>query len=356
MAIISELETKRKKSLIAVCTFGLSEAPWGIIFSSSKEADRGMSFEGGAFGFIFRIIWFIVWSILTSAIMWIINIFRFIYYSVLISDKKTKEIAETRVSAAINDVWSEFDIVSNGLLGMNIHIKFEVSNMLNLTGNCNVYFYDKKKYPLKDTNQSYVAVDGQICTWGSYTPNYQNCIYNDFVLFIPYSELHLPQGDHKLKFQVQLFYNHEAIACSDFYDFTVNWQGEPQKTKPTDNKIRGKVNDPDIKSIIQKVINYTPDGSAVISIGELYVQFYAPNENTLYVEAVSEVYSPRVGDKDKEFRRIGYTIDRVSGKAMSNYHKEYSVSDLLAMINEIVYIFEEIYRVDFIDYKIDDNC
>ncbi|MGM9831386.1 MAG: hypothetical protein ACI3Z5_05150 [Paludibacteraceae bacterium] len=174
---------------------------------------------------------------------------------------------------------------------------------------------------------------------------------------IEINELHLPQGNHKLKFQVQLFYNHEAIACSDFYDFTVNWQGEPpKKTKPTDNKIRGKVSYPDIKSIIQKVINYTPDGSAVISIGELYVQFYAPNENTLYVEAVSEVYSRRVGNKDSEFKRIGYTIDRVSGKAMSNYHKEYSVRELLAMIKEIVYIFEEIYRVDFIDYKIDDNC
>jgi len=85
MSKIQEWKEKRGKALIAIFTLGLSEAPWGLIFSSSKTADQGMSFEGGAIGFIFRCVWFIIWTVLTSAIMWIVNIFKFINYSLSIS-------------------------------------------------------------------------------------------------------------------------------------------------------------------------------------------------------------------------------------------------------------------------------
>ena len=85
MASYLELQEKKKKSLIAVCTLGLSAAPWGILFSSSSDADKGMSFQGTAFGFIFRIIWFLIWTLLTVSIIWIVNIFKLIYYSIELS-------------------------------------------------------------------------------------------------------------------------------------------------------------------------------------------------------------------------------------------------------------------------------
>ena len=84
MKKIQEWKAKRKKALIAICTLGLSEAPWGVLFQSSKDADKGLSFGGGIFGFIFKIIWFIAWTALTSAILWIVNIFKFINYAIAI--------------------------------------------------------------------------------------------------------------------------------------------------------------------------------------------------------------------------------------------------------------------------------
>lgn len=99
------------------------------------------------------------------------------------------------------------------------------------------------------------------------------------------------------------------------------------------------------------MINYTPNGSAIISIGDLYVQFYANDENTLVVEAVSDFYVPRIGNKDKEFKKMGFTIDQTS-----NYTREYPTKDLPLIIKDIVLIFENIYKINFIDYKIDDNC
>lgn len=85
MASYFELKEKQKKALIAVCTLGLSAAPWGILFSSSSDVDKGMSFQGTPAGFIFKIFWFFAMSLLTLAIIWIINIFKLIYYSIVLS-------------------------------------------------------------------------------------------------------------------------------------------------------------------------------------------------------------------------------------------------------------------------------
>lgn len=90
MSKIPEWKEKRRKSLIAICTLGLSAAPWGILFSSSKTADEGLSFQGGVFGFVFRCFWFILLTVVTSGIMWIINIFKFINYSLSISMYENK--------------------------------------------------------------------------------------------------------------------------------------------------------------------------------------------------------------------------------------------------------------------------
>lgn len=79
------LKEKKKKALIAVCTLGLSQAQWKLFYNSAKDADRGMSFQGSVFGFLFKVIWFVFWTLLTSLIIWIINIFKLIYYSIELS-------------------------------------------------------------------------------------------------------------------------------------------------------------------------------------------------------------------------------------------------------------------------------
>ena len=264
-------------------------------------------------------------------------------------NKRQKEIKATCITATIIKVWQEHNIVRDGNLGMNIHVKFEVNNMLNMTGLCAVYFYDKNKTPLMDTNGSYCAANGQVAISEKYIPNYQNCTFNDFVLFFPYSELHL-LGHHNISFQIIIFdFNTTNIATSYFYDFYIDWQ-ESTRTKTMSNKKSEQINYPDIKSIIQKVINYAPNGEAIISIGDLYVQFFCYDNDTLIFEAVSDFYVPRIGNKDKEFKKMGFR------KVDNNFSKEYSTNNITLIINDIVEIFENIYKVNFFNYIIDDNC
>lgn len=76
-----EAKQKRKKALIAVCTLGLSETPLVKLFDDAEDDRRQMSFSDSILGDIFKIIWFLAWTVITMAILWIVNIFKLIIYA-----------------------------------------------------------------------------------------------------------------------------------------------------------------------------------------------------------------------------------------------------------------------------------
>ena len=76
-----EAKQKRKKALIAVCTLGLSETPLVKLFTDAEDTRRQMSFGDSIFGVIFKIIWFLLWTVVTMAVLWIVNIFKLIIYA-----------------------------------------------------------------------------------------------------------------------------------------------------------------------------------------------------------------------------------------------------------------------------------
>lgn len=140
----------------------------------------------------------------------------------------TQSANENSVSGAIEKIWIEHNVVQyigfQMFQGMKIHVKFTVNNMLGKTGNINVYFLFQNGTKLMDYNGLFRASDGQVTVGGNFTPNYQNCVYNDYVLFMPYSELHCAAGTNYLKFGVQIFEKTSgtwrAFSSSDYTNFT----------------------------------------------------------------------------------------------------------------------------------------
>lgn len=132
------------------------------------------------------------------------------------------------VSGAIEKVWVEHNVIQymgfQMVNGMKIHIKFTVNNMLNKSGNIQAYFWSQNGNKLLDFNSLYRASDGQVTVNGSFTPVYQNSVYNDYILFMPYSELHCGAGVNYLKFHVEVFENTSgrwrSFASSEFTNFT----------------------------------------------------------------------------------------------------------------------------------------
>lgn len=78
---LDEATQKKKKALIAVCTLGLSQTPIVQLFKDSEETKRQMSFGDTPMGDVFKIVWFLFWTLLTMAALWIVNIFKLIVHT-----------------------------------------------------------------------------------------------------------------------------------------------------------------------------------------------------------------------------------------------------------------------------------
>ncbi len=106
------------------------------------------------------------------------------------------------INAAVTKVWIDKDVEIDCKIGVLIHANFEVNGMLNKQGVCQAFFYDVDGRSLNDTNDQFCSEDGSVTCCDYFQPQYENTIYNDFKLFIPYEELHL---------------NHPSIIKCDVY-------------------------------------------------------------------------------------------------------------------------------------------
>lgn len=126
-------------------------------------------------------------------------------------------------SGKVESVWVDYDQWQGGNKGMKIHVKFSVDNMLGRKGKCVAYFSFANGDKLKDFNNSYCTVDGQVSLGENFTPSYENALFSDFVMFMPYDELHMAAGSGKteLRFFILIYdaETEEDLAKSDYYNF-----------------------------------------------------------------------------------------------------------------------------------------
>lgn len=131
-----------------------------------------------------------------------------------------KSYSSISPKAKIHKVWAEHNVMYDGKKCMEIHVKFEVDNMKGKTGRVIAYFYTDSGTALTDYNSSYRTTNGKVSVGEDFTPSYDSSIWNDFVLYIPNSELHITNsGDYK--FFVNIWsYNSDDLAESDWVSFT----------------------------------------------------------------------------------------------------------------------------------------
>lgn len=94
LAQLDDALKKKKRALVAVCTLGLSETPIGMLFKDSEDTRSKMSFGDSPAGWIFKIVWFLLWTVVAALIFWIVNIFKLINYSVFVNRLQEKLATE----------------------------------------------------------------------------------------------------------------------------------------------------------------------------------------------------------------------------------------------------------------------
>ena len=132
---------------------------------------------------------------------------------------RTTDTPNAAPKSHIFKVWFDHNQYKDSVEGMRIHVKFNVHNFKDDKGRVVAYFYKENGDALKDTNGSYKTTSGTVSASGNFQPRHLRSIYNDYTLFMPYKELHLPRGKHNLKFFIKIFNSDTWDALSDASDW-----------------------------------------------------------------------------------------------------------------------------------------
>ncbi len=146
----------------------------------------------------------------------------------------------SRPSASFKDIWIDYDITEAGQKGMRIHVKFTAYGMKNLDSYLAIYFLDEDGVALKDNNGKLSSSLDTVAVYKDLKPGYDPAEYADYTVFMPYSELDLPDGNWDLKMDVKLIYK----AGGAIQDLTVKAFNYKQgDTSPRDSSsVSAKVN------------------------------------------------------------------------------------------------------------------
>jgi hypothetical protein len=128
--------------------------------------------------------------------------------------------APSSKNASFDNMWVDYDIYENNQLGMRIHVKFSMFNMKNMDSYLAIYFSTKNGVKLTTTNNDYSSKSGQVAVYKSLRPAYDDAVYNDAQIFMPYSQLNLGPGSYNLTMDLDLIYqNGDLIKHMKYYDF-----------------------------------------------------------------------------------------------------------------------------------------
>jgi hypothetical protein len=123
-------------------------------------------------------------------------------------------------------IWVDYDVTQGGETGMRIHVNFTVTDMKNIPGYLAIYFQTKDGTPLEDSNGKFDSSDGTVAVYREIAPGFAKTVYEDYQVFMPYTELDLDDGDYTLKMDVDVIYKEGGmVGHLTFHEFTYN-QGE----------------------------------------------------------------------------------------------------------------------------------
>jgi len=111
--------------------------------------------------------------------------------------------------------------------GIQIRLCFSIQNRKGLSCGVLAYFRDEQGKGLVDLNNKFKTTTGHVCVGTSFTPDFEDALFNDYILFLPYAELDQPDGKRNLQFNVQIYDDtgKEFIAKSEPVHFAFSKEG-----------------------------------------------------------------------------------------------------------------------------------
>ena len=132
------------------------------------------------------------------------------------------QVPNTPAAATIKNMEVTHNVFQSGQPGIQIRLCFSIQNRKGLSCRVLAYFRDEQGKGLVDLNNKFKTTSGHVCVGSSCTPDFEDALFNDYILFLPYAELDQPDGVRKLQFNVQIYDDSGKtfIAASESVQFT----------------------------------------------------------------------------------------------------------------------------------------
>lgn len=121
-------------------------------------------------------------------------------------DYNNPKTVTKKPSATFGRMWVDYNVSQGGRRGMRVHIKCNVFDMKGGNGYLAFYFQKQDGTRLTTTNRAYRSNErpGQLALYVEISPGYQNTVYEDETVFMPYDEFNLRSGNYDLQMDVDL--------------------------------------------------------------------------------------------------------------------------------------------------------
>ncbi len=135
--------------------------------------------------------------------------------------KNPKPVQNTsKAIITFDKMWIDYDIKEGGKLGMRVHAKLNIKNMVGEESYLAVYFEKQNGDKLYSDNDTYRSKGGQTAVYRSFNPPYESSDYNDVTAFIPYEEFNLSKGTYDLRIHSDVIYpDGELLKHLNYYNF-----------------------------------------------------------------------------------------------------------------------------------------
>jgi len=142
-------------------------------------------------------------------------------------ENKPVQVPNTPATATIKTMDVTHNVFQSGQPGIQIRLCFSIQNRKGLSCGVLAYFRDELGKGLVDLNNKFKTTTGHVCVGTSCTPDFEDALFNDYILFLPYAELDQPDGKRNLQFNVQIYddIGKDFIAKSEPVQFTFSKEG-----------------------------------------------------------------------------------------------------------------------------------
>lgn len=157
-------------------------------------------------------------------------------------ENKPAQVPNLPATAKFNSLEVTHNVFQSGQAGIQIRMSFSVQNRKALKCGIYAYFCDENNVGLADLNQKFCTPNGKVCLGASFTPNFEDALFNDYILFMPYAELDQPDGTRTLNFEVRIYdtSTNVFIASSERSHFSFTKSGSNMRGEAT--RIEKKLN------------------------------------------------------------------------------------------------------------------